>query len=106
MIQSSESSESSGSSGDCSIVFRKWCSGQWMMVMRGVEAVGCRDDFASVEHALKHLFHKCMFLTGRVEVHRVGTSPTPTMDGDVVFAFMVGGGVVCFHWFVRPVKEG
>ncbi len=27
------------------------------------------------------------------------------MDGDVVFAFMVGGGVVCFHWFVRPVKE-
>ncbi len=72
--------------------------------MRGVEAVGCRDDFASVEHALKHLFHKCMILTGRVEAYRVGTSPTPTMDGDVVFAFVVGGRGV-YYWFVRPVKE-
>ena len=60
--------------------------------MRGVEAVACKDDFASVEHALKHLFHKGMILTGRVEARRVGTSPTPTMDGDVVFAFLVGGG--------------
>src|SRR6266536_4577414 len=93
--RSSKSSGSSGSSGDSSIVFRKWCSGQRMMVMRGVEVVACRDDFASVEHALKHLFHKGMILTGRVEARRVGTSPipvprqgSPTMDGDVVFPFM------------------
>ena len=72
--------------------------------MRGVEVVACRDDFGSVEHALKQLFHKCMFLTGRVEAHRVGTSHTPTMDGDVVFAFLVGGGVVCFQSFVRPER--
>ena len=33
------SCKSSGSSGDSSIVFRKWCSGQRMMVMRGVTDV-------------------------------------------------------------------
>jgi len=39
MVPSSKSSESSGSSGDCSIVFRKWCSGQRMMGMRSVTEV-------------------------------------------------------------------
>jgi len=32
------------------------------MVMRGVEAVAWRDDFASFEHASKHLLDKCMIL--------------------------------------------
>ena len=31
--------------------------------MRGVEVVACRDDFGSVEYALRHLFHKGMILT-------------------------------------------
>ena len=30
--------------------------------MRGVEAVAWRDDFASFEHASKHLLDKCMIL--------------------------------------------
>ena len=32
------------------------------MVMRGVEAVAWRDNFASFEHASKHLLDKCMIL--------------------------------------------